>query len=63
MRRNEEELKGWQAVGVELKLGPRDAIERLEDRLAMEIGLLEGVDPRLEEKDILVDLLSCRVLC
>lgn len=54
-RANVDELKGWQAVGCELKLGPKDASERLEDRLAMEIGLLEGVEPRLDEKDIMVD--------
>lgn len=63
MRRVEAELKGWQAVGVELKLGPRDAIERFEDRLAIEIGLLEGVDPRLDEKDMLMNVSSRCVLC
>jgi len=26
-----------------LKLGPKEASERLDDRLAIEIGLLEGV--------------------
>jgi hypothetical protein len=41
-----------------LKLGPKDASERLDDRLAIEIGLLEGVDPRLDEKDIMVELMS-----
>jgi hypothetical protein len=41
-----------------LKLGPKDASERLDDRLAMEIGLLEGVDPRLDEKDIMVEFVS-----
>jgi len=49
IRRNVEELKGWHEVGCELKLGPRDASERLDDRLAIEIGLLEGVEPRLDE--------------
>ena len=57
-RANVEELKGWQAVGWELKLCPKDASERLDDRLAIEIGLLEGVDPRLDEKDIAVDFMS-----
>ena len=41
-----------------LKLGPRDASERLDDRLAIEIGLLEGVDPRLDVKDIMVEFMS-----
>ena len=41
-----------------LKLGPRDASERLDDRLAIEIGLLEGVDPRLDVKDIIVEFMS-----
>jgi hypothetical protein len=48
-----EELKGWQAVGCALKLGPRDASERLDERLVIEIGLLDGVEPRLDEKDIM----------
>ena len=54
-RRVDEELKGWHAVGVALKLGPRDASDRLDDRLAIEIGLLDGVEPRLDVKDIMVD--------
>ena len=58
LRRRMEELKGWQAVGALLKLGPRDASERLDDRLAIEIGLLEGVEPRLDEKDIMVESMS-----
>ena len=58
LRRRIEELKGWQAVGALLKLGPRDASERLDDRLAIEMGLLEGVDPRLDEKDIMVEFMS-----
>jgi hypothetical protein len=53
-----EELKGWQAVGCALKLGPRDASERLDERLEIEIGLLDGVEPRLDEKDIMVDLVD-----
>ena len=36
-------------------MGPREASERLDDRLAMEMGLLEGVEPRLDEKDMVVD--------
>lgn len=45
-----DELKGWHALGVEQKLD--EASDKLEDRLAIEIGLLDGVEPRLEEKDI-----------
>ena len=41
-----------------MKLGPKEASERLDDRLAIEIGLLEGVDPRLDEKDITVEFMS-----
>jgi len=41
-----------------LKLGPKDASDRLDDRLAIEIGLLEGVDPRLDEKDMVVEFMS-----
>ena len=41
-----------------MKLGPKEASERLDDRLAIEIGLLEGVDPRLDEKDIMVAFMS-----
>ena len=41
-----------------MKLGPKDASERLDDRLAIEIGLLEGVEPRLDEKDIMVEFMS-----
>jgi hypothetical protein len=48
-----EELKGWQAVGCALKLGPRDASERLDERLEIVMGLLDGVEPRLDEKDIM----------
>jgi hypothetical protein len=62
IRRIVEELKGWQAVGCELKFGPKDASERLDDRLAIEIGLLDGVDPRLDEKDIMVDCVCLDVL-
>jgi hypothetical protein len=43
-----EELKGWQAVGCALKLGPRDASERLDERLEIEIGLLDGVDVQVQ---------------
>lgn len=46
-----DELKGWQALGVGRRL--EEAMERLDDRLAIEIGLLDGVEPRLLwEKDI-----------
>lgn len=45
-----DELKGWHALEVEQKLD--EASDKLEDRLAIEIGLLDGVEPRLEEKDI-----------
>ena len=41
-----------------MKLGPKDASDRLDDRLAIEIGLLEGVDPRLDEKDMVVEFMS-----
>jgi hypothetical protein len=47
-----------------LKLGPSDASERLDDRLAIEIGLLESVELRLDEKDIMVEFMSrCVVEC
>jgi hypothetical protein len=63
LRRRMEELKGWQ-VGALLKLGPSDASERLDDRLAIEIGLLESVELRLDEKDIMVEFMSrCVVEC
>ena len=41
-----------------MKLGPKDASDRLDDRLAIEIGLLEGVDPRLDVKDIMIEFMS-----
>lgn len=44
-------------MGVELKPGPIDASERLDDRLVMEMGLLDSVEPRLDEKDILLVML------